>query len=209
MARLLRDAGYGEVYCTPHLIKGVHEAGNELVRSGAGELQAALDREGIGLRLLTGREYCLDEFLLDYLHDPLPLGDTQHLLIEIPRHAPEEMVKQTLFRIRQKGFIPLIAHPERCKLLEPPADKSNRNSFWNSVFNSKFKIQHSTLASNPLLSYLQEIGCQFQGNLGSFAGYYGDRARVSAERLREMGLYSCFGTDGHNVEGVKAILNHE
>ncbi|MBT0653092.1 phosphoesterase [Geobacter luticola] len=213
MARLLAGAGYGTVYCTPHLIKGVYGAGNDAVRSGVGELQERLKREGIPLTVLPGREYYLDEFLADCLDDPLPLGDTGLLLVELPRQVPEELVKSTLFRIRQKGFTPLIAHPERCKLLDPPPSETNQKGFLNSLINSKFKIQNSSgpqlgskLASNSLLAYLQEIGCAFQGNLGSFAGYYGHRARASAERMREMGLYSCFGSDGHNVEGLKEIL---
>ena len=210
MARLLRDAGYGEVYCTPHLIKGVYDSENGAVRSGAEELQAALDREGINLRLHAGREYYLDEFLPDYLNDPLPLGDTGLLLVELPRQASEEMVKDALYRIRQKGLTPLIAHPERSKLLEPNEErKKSGTGFFRSLVNSKLKTQNSKLASNSLLAYLQEIGCQFQGNRGSFAGYYGHRARASAERLREMGLYSFFGTDGHDVEGLKAVLSYE
>ncbi len=232
MARLLRDAGYGEVYCTPHLIKGVYEAGNEAVRRGAGALQAALDREGIDLKLHAGREYYLDEFLADYLNDPLPLGETGQLLVEIPHHAPVELVKETLYRIRQKGLIPLIAHPERCRLLELPPPTKQGVWEWFKVQGSKFKVQNEgpfdlnsleslesktlnverrTLngQSNSLLDYLIDLDCQFQGNRGSFAGYYGDRARASAERLREMGLYNCFGSDGHDVEGLKAVLSYE
>jgi len=241
MARLLRDAGYEQVYCTPHLIKGVYEAGNDAVRSGVGELQAALDREGIGLRLHAGREYYLDEFLADYLNDPLLLGDTRYLLIELPRHAPVDLVKQTFFRIRQRGHTPLIAHPERCRLFELPPPTKQGVREWFKVQSSKFKdcidsrfkvqgsrfldcdsldsqtldcssllnVEHRTLngQSNSLLDYLIDLNCQFQGNLGSFAGYYGERSLASAERMREMGLYSCFGSDGHNVEGLQAVLS--
>lgn len=220
MARLLRDGGYGEVYCTPHLIKGVYGAGNEAVRSGVGELQAALDREGIDLKLHGGREYYLDEFLPDYLQDPLPLGDTQLILVEIPHHAPVELVKGTLYRIRQQGYIPLIAHPERCKLFALPPPTKQGVWEWFKVQGSRFQdvdlldsqtlnVERRTLngQSNSLLDYLIDLDCQFQGNLGSFAGYYGNRARASAERMREMGLYGCFGTDGHDVDGLKAILN--
>ncbi|GFE58649.1 tyrosine-protein phosphatase [Geobacter sp. AOG1] len=219
MARLLRDAGYETVHCTPHLIKGVYDAGNEAVRSGVGELQTALDREGIELKLHAGREYYLDEFLPHYLQDPLPLGDTQFILVEIPHHAPVELVKETLYRIRQKGYIPLIAHPERCKLFALPLPTKQGVWEWFKVQGSRFQdgdlldsqtlnVEHRTLngQSNSLLDYLIDLDCQFQGNLGSFAGYYGDRARASAGRMREMGLYSCFGSDGHNVEGLREIL---
>lgn len=210
MARALGKAGFATVYCTPHLIKGVYGAGNDEVRRGVWALQERLDREGIDVRLVPGREYFLDEFLADYLAEPLPLGDTGLLLVELPRQAQEDMVKDALFRIRQKGFTPLIAHPERSRLLEPETAHTGGKRGLKGLFSrSPFTIHHSPDKHATLLSYLQEIGCQFQGNRGSFAGYYGERTRIAAERLREMGLYSFFGSDGHNAEGLKAVLRCE
>lgn len=211
MARFLAAAGFRTVHCTPHLISGVYAAGSEAVRTGVEALQRRLDHEGIDLRLKPGREYYLDEFLLSNLDDPLLVGDTGLLLIEFSSQATEDLVKSTLFRVVQKGFTPLIAHPERCRLLEPKEVTTNKG-FWSSLFNSKLKTQNSQLTnensklSNPLFSYLQEIGCQFQGNLGSFAGHYGERVRRNAQRLQDMGLYSYYGTDGHSVEGLKASV---
>ncbi len=202
MARFLATAGFQTVHCTPHLINGVYSAGSQAVRSGVEALQGRLDREGIDLRLEPGREYYLDEFLLGNLDDPLLVGDTGLLLVEFSNQATEDQVKSTLFRVVQKGFTPLIAHPERYRLLEPKEDKSKKG-FWTSFFNSKLKTQNSQFP-NALLSYLQEIGCQFQGNLGSFAGLYGERVQRNAQRLQDMGLYSHYGTDGHSVKGLKA-----
>ena len=33
-------------------------------------------------------------------------------------------------------------------------------------------------AENPLLAYLRDLGCSFQGNLGSFTGFYGDQVKA-------------------------------
>jgi len=206
MARLLARAGYEQVYCTPHLIKGVYNAGNDAVRRGVEELQRVLDMEGVDLRLFPGREHYLDEFLPEYLNDPLTLGDRGLLLVELPTNVQEDLVKSTLFRVRQKGFTPLIAHPERSRLLELPEKKRSLKGILGLFFGSNPGTQDQEPAINSLLAYLQEIGCLFQGNLGSFAGYYGSRVRASAERMREMGLYCCFGSDGHNVEGLKMVL---
>ena len=94
MAAALRKVGFASVYCTPHLIKGCFDADNDAVRETLTALQAMLHDENIDLRLLPGREYCLDEFLFDYLKDPLPLGETKYNMLELPNHIAPEFVKE-------------------------------------------------------------------------------------------------------------------
>jgi tyrosine-protein phosphatase YwqE len=47
------------------------------------------------------------------------------------------------------------------------------------------------------LNSLRSMGCLFQGNIGSFAGIYGERVKMRALRMLEMGLYDHLGTDAH------------
>src|SRR5450759_172716 len=140
MAVALRKAGFASVYCTPHLIKGGFDADNEAVRTAVAALQKRLNAENINLELFPGREYYLDEFLPDYLKDPLPLGDTRFLMIEIPNYTPDQLARETCFRIKRSGFIPLIAHPERCSLFAPP---EKRETAWFRFFNSQRKAEGS------------------------------------------------------------------
>ncbi|HHE07923.1 MAG TPA: phosphoesterase, partial [Chlorobaculum parvum] len=49
MAKLLVNAGYDTVYCTPHLIKGLYEADNKTVKTAVNDLQNALNQEKIAL----------------------------------------------------------------------------------------------------------------------------------------------------------------
>jgi protein-tyrosine phosphatase len=222
MARALREAGYTTVYCTPHLIKGSFEADNAVVRGAVTALQADIDSEGIDLRLVAGREYYLDEFLPDHLKDPLPLGETRFILVEIPNHVPVDYVKESCYSIKCSGYTPLIAHPERCQLLVSKEEYGHRKKgLLGSLFNSKlfrpavwvkthtcapkrYSAQEQNSEPN-LLGYLQDIGCGFQGNLGSFAGLYGESVRRSAERLRKRGVYTHFGTDLHSSGGMAFI----
>ncbi len=201
MVRGLRRAGYTAIHCTPHLIRGYCQAANADVLRGVQRLQEQVDRDGGGIRLMPGREYCLDEFLLDYLKEPLPLGDTKYLLIEVPGHASPAHVKETCYRIRCSGYVPMIAHPERCSLFELSEHRVTLFSKF-TVFKSKLKTKNSELEANHLITYLQEIGCAFQGNLGSFAGRYGQRVRHAVVRLREAGVYTHFGSDAHSPEHI-------
>jgi len=202
MAVALRKAGFASVYCTPHLIKGGFDADNEAVRTAVAALQKRLNAENINLELFPGREYYLDEFLPDYLKDPLPLGDTRFLMIEIPNYTPDQLARETCFRIKRSGFIPLIAHPERCSLFAPP---EKRETAWFRFFNSQRKAEGSKPKELSLLDYLKDLGCAFQANLGSFAGWYGPQVQQTANSLKEKKVYTHFGTDLHSHSGIKYL----
>jgi protein-tyrosine phosphatase len=209
MAVTLSKAGFSEVYCTPHRIRGVFEADNDTVRKGVSELQERLNSLRIDLRLNPGREHYLDKFFPDFPEAPLPLGASGLLLIEVAFHASPELVKESCRRIRAEGSTPLIAHPERTPQFELPATPQNSMRAWFNAQCSKFRSSRHGWSCepgtmdvdrpmNPLVEYLREIGCQFQGNIGSFAGIYGDQVRRRAVAFLEAGLYSRFGTDAHS-----------
>ena len=63
--------------------------------------------------------------------------------------------------------------------------------------NSKFKMQNAKFSS------LSDLGCLFQGNLGSFAGQYGSAVQKRAEMLQAAGRYFCYGTDGHSPRSLR------
>jgi protein-tyrosine phosphatase len=210
MAQLLEQAGYREVYCTPHLIKGLYEATTEEVLHKRDKLQRALEREGFNIKLLSGREYYLDEFLLDLTRQPLLLEGTTSIMIEIPGNTSVDMVKETLFAIKRRGYTPLIAHPERCFLLDMPEHKTRSTGKWKRWFSQSNAVNNGTEPGsepgNELLRYLKQLGCQFQGNLGSINGQYGGRVKASALNFEKNGIYTHSGTDAHSPESLKTIL---
>src|SRR5512133_863236 len=210
MAAALSAAGFATVYCTPHLIRGCFEVGNDLVRRGVAELQNRLTDNGIPLTLLPGREYCLDEYLLDYLHDPLPLGDSRLILVEIPPRTAVDMARQLLYGIVRSGFTPVIAHPERCQLLEPDVRDRGLFGALKRVLAGPGRGGHEydrgDATGNQFLDYLRDLGCSFQGNLGSFTGFYGRRVKEVAEALRSRGIYDRYGSDLHAAEQAERIL---
>jgi len=210
MAGILREVGYSDVYCTPHLIRGAFDASRDRVGKGVAELQERLNTLRIDLRLFPGREYYLDEFLAGYLADPQPLGTSGQILIETAGHMSPDYLKETCYRIRSGGFIPLIAHPERSPRFElPPPSKNGLREWFHgqcSRLQDKRRISNVERSSNPLVDYLSEIGCKFQGNIGSFAGIYGEPVRRQAVAFLEAGLYDRLGTDAHSARHLKQWL---
>jgi len=232
IAEALAAGGFTEVYCTPHLMRGCYEVGNDEVRWGVARLQERLDASGIPITLRTGREYCLDEYLQDALEDPLPLGDSRLLLVEILPHSTADMVRRLVYDVVRAGFTPVIAHPERSPLLVPPGPPGGNGGILGGLRNlfpgrsnghperARGDAAHpnghrngpahspSDAAANPLLSYLQELGCSFQGNLGSFSGFYGGQVKRTAESMRDAGIFDRYGTDLHSPEQVRIILSN-
>ena len=213
MAKLLVAKGYSRVYCTPHQIFGCYEASNDQVREGIKSLQRRIDAEKIPLSLLSGREYYLDEYLLAALKDPLPLGDSRQILVEIPSHSTVAMAQQLLYEVVRAGFTPVIAHPERCLLLAPARRNPEKRGPWSSLRYaiSRGSMRKATESSgvgsgNQLLDYLLDLGCSFQGNLGSFSGFHGQRAKATAETMRSMGIYDRYGSDLHAPQHAEHVL---
>jgi protein-tyrosine phosphatase len=203
MAAALHDAGFKTIYGTPHLMKGCFEADNQAVILAASTLQARLHKENIEMEILPGREYYLDEFLDGYLKDPLPLGKTQYIMIEIPNNATAEYVKETCFKVKLGGFIPMIAHPERCRLFAAPQKSTTSRILF---FGAERKNSDTNEQEPALIDYLKEIGCAFQGNLGSFDNMYGPDVQQTANYLKKQEVYTHFGTDAHSLRAITRLF---
>ena len=203
MARLFYEAGYREIYCTSHLIKGHFEVSTADILDARNKLQAELDQEHIGIKLLVGREHYLDEYFQDTISQPLLLEGTNYFMVEIPNLIAIELVKEILFQVTCRGYLPFIAHPERCNLLELPPPEKNNTKFWGAWTNQKSQVNNEV----NLLTYLQNIGCQFQANLGSFQGLYGKQIQHKAKAFEKASIYTHLGTDAHNPNHLKQILN--
>lgn len=208
MARLLATAGYREICCTPHRLRGRWDIPPDSVRSATSALQMELERSGVPIVLHPGMEYYLDEFLPETLADPLLLPG-RLLLVELPTRCYAEGAKLILTRLVEMGMTPLIAHPERCELFTPPAVK--KRGLLN-VLRTAMKIDGN---APPVLSVEGEfvdcllgLGCKFQGNLGSLLGHYGSRVKKNALHLQASGLYTHWGSDAHCPEQLQAVLNH-
>jgi protein-tyrosine phosphatase len=184
IARLLADAGFRVVCCTPHCIRGSYDTTPQQVREAVAALQASLDREKIDLWLRPGMEYYLDEFFLR-LDTIQSLGEGRLVLVEAPGQANPEVVRAGLEKLLAHNLTPLIAHPERTPL-------------FNGADATKRKTQNFELPA----------GCKFQGNIGSFAGFYGLKVqRCAYDKLRD-GTYAALGSDAHDALRLAGVLDN-
>lgn len=211
MASELSAVGFTQVYCTPHLMRGIYEVCNEKIFEGVANLQEQLDQQRIQIKLRVGREYYLDEFIMEHLQEPVTMGDDRSVLIEIPNQATDSIVRSQLYSVVRSGLKPVIAHPERSHQLYPKRNGKRRSGFIDIVknmFSGDSDEEGGIYQVNSLLNYLKELGCSFQGNYGSFNGFYGKHVQDVAELFKSLDVYDRYGTDLHAPEYAAKILEH-
>lgn len=225
MARILAGAGFSTVCCTPHSITGFYDNSSARVVDAVALLQSSLDEAAIPLRLVPGTEYYLDEYLQPRLDTSLTLGKGNLILVEMPLQANAAYLAETVFMLVRRGYTPLIAHPERCALLHRRVERRTTAApgFLEKAFallgaaKGEKGAKHRNGPALPgaatgdceqgLLTLLRDMGCRFQGNIGSFAGIYEERVRRKAVGFLRSGLYSCLGSDAHNSRNLAEWLD--
>jgi protein-tyrosine phosphatase len=232
MATALADFGYKAVCCTPHCIKGYYDLTPKKVREATLLLQSDLDNADIHLDLWPGMEYMLDECFASFSDNLLPLGETRLILCEAPPQAHPEIVTDCLRLILKKGFVPLIAHPERTQYFyemlqlretrdarsaEPPGFETG-DAFHHTESLQKTKGFMSKLwpfasrvprpASRQFVNAKHELpdNCLFHANLGSFTGFYGEAVLRRAYALLKNGRYTALASDLHDGSSASKVL---
>jgi protein-tyrosine phosphatase len=176
MARTLADAGFSDVAPSPHAWPELPAA--DVAAQKRTEVAQRLAEEHIAIALHSNAENRLDSELFERIErgDPRPLGAGRYLLVEAPFQAPLPRLLDLVFRLKTKGFTPLIAHPERCLEFREHPDRARQ---------------------------AVEGGAALQMELGALTNRYGPEARRLAERILDDGLYAIAATDMHGPVGAE------
>ena len=186
MLRNYEAAGVRDLWLTPHIMEDVPNETSHL-REVFEQFKSDYDRDWqqrgaadaapapAKIRLHLAAENMLDALFEKRLkaNDLLPLGEKgDHLLVETSIFSAPMNFRGLLERIKNKGYTPVLAHPERYLYME----KSDYE---------KLKAQ----------------GIKFQRNLFSLKGQYGDTVKKRCKKLMKWGMYDYVGSDLHR-EGV-------
>jgi protein-tyrosine phosphatase len=180
LIRGLQELGYQSLYTTPHIMRDYYPNTSEGIREKAEEVKQALAAEGIQVQLEAAAEYFLDEHFEELVEkeDLLCLPDRQ-VLVEFSTLASPRNYADVFFRLRTKGYQPLLAHPERYV-------------YWSDKKLTRFQ-------------QLKNQGVRFQMNLLSLVGHYGKPQQQLARRLLKAGWIDCFGTDLHHEGHIAGV----
>lgn len=106
-------------------------------------------------------------------NDVLPLAE-KYLLVETSIFAPPMNFRGLLERIKNQGYTPILAHPERYLYMT--------------------KEDYESLKSQ---------GIKFQRNLFSLNGQYGKRVQQRCRQLLKWQMYDYVGTDLHRLSQLE------
>ena len=172
------ELGVKEVWLTPHIMEDIPNTTAHL-KERFNELQAAYQGH---VTLHLASENMLDNLFEERLekNDLLPIGEHKdHLLVETSYFNPPMGLYDILQRIKAKGYYPILAHPERYMYMEE-GDYDR----------------------------LREHGIEFQLNLMSLAGTYGQLPYEKAHRMLDEGYYKFVGSDYHRRSVYEGSLRH-
>lgn len=173
MLRRAIDEGVEALVLTPHVRP----------EDGAQRLQVLQDRfdlfaetaADLGLRLHLGAELGF-RFGLAELAASSPvarLAGGDYVLVDLPPGPLSPGLEQAFFEVRTAGLRPVLAHPERHRLLATEPERLRR---------------------------LREQDLLLQVDAGSLRGRFGRRAQAAAVHLVEQGLADFVGSDGHDLQ---------
>lgn len=172
MAKMYLEGGIKTVIATPHYIEGSTITSLDNNRIALERFKRVLDKEGLDLEIFLGNEVFISMDIIRYIEKEKvsTLNGSRYILIELPMFDIPLYVESVIYGLLLKGYIPIIAHPERnTKIMRDP---------------------------NILYKYINK-GALVQLNLPSLEGKYGSKVKDTARILIEHKMIHFVGTDAH------------
>lgn len=186
--RSLQDFGVERVIFTPHHTYPRFLASVEEIQSRYEELKTLAANEGLSIECENvSYEYRVDSSL-EELSNAGKFGDVKskirplkgkYLLIENSWRHPVSNMDEMIERLQDDGYSLILAHPERYL-------------YYAGMHGSHYH-------------HLQEMNVEFQCNILSFTGYYGDVAKKMVYWMLNNGYVNYLGSDMHNEQHIKLI----
>ena len=175
MAKQAVAEGITTIIATPHHRHPSYDNPKEIVEKNVFTLNEIFAAKQIPLSVLTGQEIRLFgdlESVLDLDEELLTLNHSKMILIELPPSNIPLYTEKLFYNLLVKGFIPVIAHPER----------------------------NSEIARNPEKLYeLIKNGAYSQVTATSVAGGFGRKVQRLSIQMIEYQLTHFIGSDAHNL----------
>ena len=174
---LMREQGITTIITTPHIRASMADRPREfeqymsLLDKAFESLATLAATEFPELRLERGVEMMLDTPQPSMGDLRLHLAGTSFVLMEFPYMSIPPNSAMAVRQLRERGVIPVVAHPER----------------------------YSNMSTNiDLIEGWRDAGAYIQVNAGSFVGQYGNTARRIAWGIVERGLADYMCSDYHS-----------
>jgi len=180
MLAKMQNLGFQKAVTTPHVMWDCYKNTPDIILQGLADVRLAAKNAGLQIEVGAAAEYFIDEHFVEMLSNGgqiLTLPGNR-VLVELPYSTPLMNTSETLFYIIEKGYRPVLAHPER----------------------------YTYFYSDPsIYKKLCDQGCELQVNILSLGNYYGENVHKMAISLLKQGLITFLGTDAHRRQHLDLI----
>lgn len=182
MIKKAYEQGVRSIVCTSHDICNVKK-----YKINFANLQKELKSENIGVNLYYGSEVYCDDYIVDEIIDNLKNGNTltingtKYVLVEFDPYETADVILECIKKISHAGYLPIIAHVERC-----------------------FELS----IDEKYIWLLQERGCLFQANAYSFVDESDQLIKSFAIKLLNEKRISFIGSDAHKTNHRPYMINN-
>lgn len=180
--QLFANAGYRRLITTPHVMSDYYRNTTQGILEGRDALRKYLIEEGIPMEIDAAAEYYLDEAVMESLESDKPFLTLpgNYLLFETNFMTEPLQLKDFIFKVRTKGYQPVLAHPERYLYLQNDLSKAED---------------------------LVERGVLFQVNIGSLIGQYDRIVKRTAIELVDRKWVHFLGSDCHSEAQARLLVS--
>lgn len=169
------EQGITNIICTPHHHSGTYVTPANVVMEKLKEVQELIDKNQIPIEVHPGQEIRINDHLIEELEngESLSLNGGKYILVEFSFTELREDVDDVFTELRERGYIPIIAHPERC---------------------------HPLVANEEILARLINDGALSQVTAASVCGEFGSDLQENSLQLIKKGLIHIVASDAHHSE---------
>lgn len=170
----MMDFGFKKLITTPHIMADYYRNTTDIILKGLDGLRNELVKRNIGIEIEAAAEYYLDETFESKLekNDILTIGG-KYVLFELSFVNYPKNLFEIIERIKDKGYLPLLAHPERYPYLASGLENYQQ---------------------------IRDSGCYLQLNTVSLTGYYGKPTQKIAEEMVDNYMIDFIGSDLHRMK---------
>ena len=168
------EEGTTSIILTPHYIRNSkYNANNEVKLERFNKLKEELKKQNINVNLYLGNEVFISSQILRLIEENeiYTLNNSRYVLIEFGLSQILYEAKDIIFDLVRKGYIPVLAHPERYKIFQKDPER--------------------------ITNYIK-LGVLLQCNYQSLFGNYGTKARKTAKYFLKKRYITFLGSDTHH-----------
>ncbi len=179
LVKKMMDLGIRKIIATPHIMADYYRNTPESINGALELLKAELVKFNIDIPVEAAAEHYFDETFEKRVDEGrlMTMGDN-YVLFEFSFISQPPNVLAVIQKMREMGYKPIVAHPERYTYMD---------------------IEQ--------LKGLREWGCCLQLNTISLTGYYGKETKKIAEKLVEGQLVDFISSDMHHPKHAEALKN--